>query len=255
MIYVLTAVHNSDHLDAFFDCIEKQNCRDEILPIIVDASENECCEYLWTKYAPVVVLRWEGVYWGTSLRILRDYLKDTFTIKPEDTVCIINIDRTFCGAYMDLGDAFAHTGDRNIVISRCFNKEGNHISGGLYVDWKKFSFTLSETPNICGTNGLFLRAEDFLKCKISTFLVHHWADFQLVLSLKGYKIYEPTNLVLTMEESQSIHNPKTWKELFSKRCSCNPYYMAIFILLCCPIKYKPINLLRCLWWVIKVKIS
>ncbi len=258
MIYVITAAHNNKHLDSFFSCIEKQTLRGEILPIIVDASEDECCRGLWQRYCPLVVLRHKGAYWGTSLRILRDYLEKHFTIKEDDTVCLINVDRTFCNVYMMLGETFAQFRKKSIIISHCLDKDKNHVSGGLHVDWKRFSFTLSETSNICGTNGLFMKAEDFVKVKTNRFLVHHWADFQLVLKLvrKGYKIYEPDSLVLTLDtDSTGIHNPKTWKELFSKRCSCNPYYMAIFILLCCPLIYRPINLLRCLWWPVKVKIS
>jgi hypothetical protein len=253
MIYILTATHNSKYLKTFFDCVDNQSAREEIIPIIVDASEDGCCDNLWNDHAPVVILRHKGVFWGTSLKILRDYLKKYFVIEEEDTVCLINVDRTFCRDYMKLGAIYAQIG-KNLVISHCIDKNNNHVSGGLYADWKKFSFTLSETPNICGTNGLFIKAEDFVKCKISTFLPHHFADFQLVLSLVkgGSVIYEPLNLVLTMEESESIHNPKTWKELFDIRCSCNPVYMAVFVLLCCPMRYKPINLLRCLWWLVKI---
>jgi len=237
------------------DCLENQTCRDDILPIIVDASDDNCCDTLWVHYSPITVLHYRGAYWGQSLRRLQDYARKHLPIRDKDIVCILNIDRTFCRDYINLGSKYVK--DNQLVISHCLDEKGNHVSGGLQVVWSKFHFALSQSPNICGTNGLFMSAKNFTKAKISRFLPHHWADFQLVLSLvkQGCRIYEPIQLVLTLDtKCTGIHNPKSWKELFDIRCSCNPVYMAIFVLLCCPLRYKPINLLRCLWWTIKVKL-
>jgi hypothetical protein len=252
MIYILTACHNADYLDSFLECVESQTNRAEILPVIVDASEDGVCEGVWVKSLPAVILSAPNAFWGESLTVLQDYMKKNW--EEGDIVCILNIDRAFCRDYIRLGSKYVH--DKFLIISHGIDEGGKHVSGGLQAIWKHFHFTFSLFPNICGTNGLFMYAKDFAEVgELSRWLPHHWQDFYLVHSLvkRGYHIYEPDNLKLTIyTTSTGIHNPKSWKELFDKRCSCNPIYMAIFIVLCCPLKYIPINLLRCLWWTVKV---
>jgi GT2 family glycosyltransferase len=253
MIYVVTPLHNAKkHVEAFAKSLHAQTAKDIVLVIVDDGSSNGGGLWLWLDYKRSIYLATKEKYWGGCLQTAYEYLKPR--IHKEDRVLLINIDRTFPKDY--ISTALKYVKDGIMLVSTGLDEKGKWISGGLWVDWYRFSFEVFPFPNIAGTTGLFMTGKDFHNsggfCK---WLRHHWADSEFVWRqrMKGLLLITTPKVWITINtKSHSITKPKNLRQLFDIRCSQNPFAKSIFILKCCPLKYIPINLARAWYWVWRV---
>ena len=254
MLYIITAIHNArEQAERFYECLKKQTMKDYFMCVVDCGSADGCTSPLCMCHNA------ESNYWGDAMRIAFECLRHR--IKPTDTVLLINIDRKFGQDYLERGMKYVKNGTMAVSmgLDNCGDKGSRYpvwISGGLKVDWSKFSFTLSDKPNTCGTTGLFMTGRDYIESGgFSKLLPHAWNDMEFVYRQmkRGLKIIAPNDLVLWIDTTtESIARPRNLRELFSMRCVQNPIYKSIYILKCCPLRYKPINILRAWFWIWRV---
>ena len=255
MIYILTAIHNNlPHVKKFIDCLNKQTYRNAMLLIVDAGSIDGGAEYAMHNSKIPVTTVWatDKDYWGDCLQLGYERLK--ILGRNRDNVLIVNVDVEFGEDYLDIG--ISHIRSKTLIVTSGYDQKTlEHISGGLHVDWSKFSFEVSDDINICGTTGLFLSMTDLLESDgFSRWLSHHFCDTEFTwrLTKRGFVIEAPDDLVFFMDsENTGIAYPRNLREVFDKRCSQNPLSKSMFILLCCPIKYWFINLLRAWYWLIR----
>jgi GT2 family glycosyltransferase len=258
MIYVIVPVYRGlEQAKRFISCLKAQTCEEIKLIVVNDGCMDYSIRWIEENYRKVIVINTGGNYfWAGSLNYGLWFLADwkEGRISANDAVLLINIDRTFAKDYIE--KAVRYINPKTLVVSAGYDSHGRQISGGLYVDWPKFSFKVSDTPNICGTTGLFMTAKDFVESGgFDKRLPHHWADTEFVWRLlkRGFKLEAPKELKITCDtQTVSIYYPDSIKELFNWRCSQHPIHKSIFILRCCPWRYKFINLLRAWYWLWRV---
>ena len=248
ILFIILPTYNGlKHAKIFIHCLNNQSVKPMV--VCVDSGSDGTGEWVRNNIQSVILKA--NSYWGGSLRLAYDYLKNR--IEETDTVLIVNIDRfLFDKDYLSKGIEYAKRG--TMVVSAGYSDvTRKHESGGLHVDWKKFSFRVSDDVNICGTTGLFMNGRDFTESGgFSKLLPHHWSDTEFVYRQK-LKLIAPKDLIIWIDaKSTGIDRPKNLKELFSMKCSQNPIYKSIFIIKSCPLKYIPINLLRAWYWIWRV---
>lgn len=262
MIYIILPTHNGlQHAKTFIRCLNNQTAKDLMVVCVDDGSTDGVGEWITNNINSTILYGNGKLYFGGSVNLAYNFLKDK--LRETDTVLIVNMDRLLCckcmgvcprtsKEYLSKGIEYAKQG--TMAVSSGYNNN-EHVSGGLHVDWKKFSFRVSDNINSAGTTGLFMNGKDFAESGgFSKPIPHYWSDMEFVhRQMKKLKLIAPKDLIIWIDlETTGINNPKSLKELFNIKCTQNPIYKSIFILKHCPIKYIPINLLRAWYWIWRV---
>jgi predicted SAM-dependent methyltransferase len=134
------------------------------------------------------------------------------------------------------------------------------LESGVHVDWKTLTFrpvSRAEDINCFSTRGLFLRFADMLE--IGGFrpwlLPHYASDYEYTLRArrKGFKFSTAPEVKLWGYEDERTTGIRSTQgmsvrqflgAIFTKRALHNPLYWTTFVLLSCPWRYVPVNVLR-----------
>jgi glycosyltransferase involved in cell wall biosynthesis len=247
MVYLILPLHNEqDRLGKFIDCLNLQT----VMPFVIfvdNCSKNtcDCCNVI--KYrGPYVCLRIPNSnYWAGSLKAGQDYACRAERVFFSDIVAVMNNDTTFgptfferMVAHCQKGTIVASSEDpRRILWHKIWTRSFGVIS--VIYAWE---------PNALSNRAVFMMAEDFAKVRFHPRLLPHYCSdyawtFQAIKN--GMKAYVPLNCDLRVDETTTgITEPKTIRELFSKRCPHNPIYYTIFVLMCAPWLWKIPNVVR-----------
>jgi GT2 family glycosyltransferase len=223
MLYIILPTYNNRHYtDSIRKQLEEQTYQDYEL-IIIESGEtlHEPNDKTWIYY--------ENYLWSKSVNVGFDHVK--CYARPDDKVCIMNADIKIPKTFLD----------KNVSLTEHYLLVTGESR--TRIDWKKFKFTKANEylgkDYFTTTRGLFLTVNNFLTIgKFSKRLPHYLSDTEFTYRAvkKGYFIMEGEQLE-TFEQKRS-------KGVFSKFNPGNPYYFTIFILMHCPKKYIPLNILK-----------
>jgi GT2 family glycosyltransferase len=148
---------------------------------------------------------------------------------------------------------------RALLLAQLYRlSDGSFVESGVHVDWRALSFTgVADTSDIncLSTRGLLMRADDFIA--VGGFhprlLPHYGSDYEFTIRARrrGFALISDPRFKLSYDEETSGRRPAEvgsirafLKSSFSKRTIENPAYWTTFILLSCPPRLVPRNMLR-----------
>lgn len=255
-LYILLPVFNRKTITLQFVQQLKGQTNQNFQLILIDDGSTDGTSSEVNKVLPeVTVLRGGDLWWGGSLQLAIDHLKEK-DVSSDCPILIMNDDTIVGSTFLEQGLKALETNEDSLICA------SNRINGTLYpstvhINWKEFSFRTTDkelNSNCLPTRGLFLRFGDILK--IGEFrprlLPHYFSDYEFThrAYTKGYKLISPKEFWLeSMPQETGIRSltgkgTTYLKKLFSIRYTNNPPHTAMFILLAAPGIYKLTNLIK-----------
>lgn len=275
-VHVLAPVHNRRSItEGFVRCLKAQTYGNFGLILIDDGSTDGTADLVRSYLPATTVLRGDGsLWWAGSLQRALDFLKGG-AAKDGDIVLIMNDDTRFDPDFIEKGVKALLGAKHSLLLAQLYDAtEGGLIESGVTVDWKELRFRPAAKPeevNCLSTRGLFLRFEDMLK--IGGFwprlLPHYASDYEYTLRArrKGFRFLTLPEVRLWGYEDEHTTGIRSTDgmsvghflgAIFTKRALHNPFYWTTFVLLSCPWRYVPVNVLR-VWrgffWQARVALS
>ncbi len=257
-VYILMPVHNRKSTTArFIDCLQAQTCEDYRLVLIDDGSTDGTATMVEQRLPGTVVLRADGGrWWAGSLQLGYDWLKSNEPADDE-VVLIINDDTHIEPEFIATGLRLLGSRKRVMLHARCLDKQtGDLLDDGVNVDWKRMTFSQvhnSDQINCLSTRGLFLRVSDFLATGgfRPRQLPHYLSDYEFTIRAQRggvTAVIDPQLRLWTDRHDKATSDAEGsldgWRLLFSRKNPADPRAWLWFVLLSCPIRYMPVNLLR-----------
>lgn len=260
MIYILLPVHNRHKItQRFIECLRRQSCSDYLLVLIDDGSTDGTEEMVRKRINNLTVIRGSGNWWWAgSLQQGYEWLKRR-KINASDTIVIINDDVIIEKDFLEKGKSLLSTNRQSILLPQFrFIADSEPVETGIHADLKHLSFTSASSSreiNCLSTRGLLVKWVDFLI--IGGFhprlLPHYWSDYEFTIraNRKGYNCITSPDLSLLPMSNETGRSDLDYSSFFSLLSSLfsvktiqNPIYMISFVLLACPVKWMPRNLLK-----------
>lgn len=243
MIHIVLPVHNRKEITIrFVEQLKRQTYQDFKIILVDDGCTDGTFEAVNEMESRVVRIVGNGnLWWAGSLQKAYDVLSKSKDY--ESLVMIANDDVIFEDDFLEKSVKRFEAG--TILMPKVF-VDDIQIDGGARVEWNPFSCGLNKDSNCCSTRCIILTTEDFIKVgKWHTKILPHYlsdTEWTYRANKKGLRIVEGESIQVLREEDET----KSTK-LFSKRNPYNPIYYSSFILLSCPAKYIPSNLIR-IWY-------
>lgn len=261
MIYILLPVHNRKNItEKFIHSLIKQTVENFTLILIDDGSTDGTADMV-RKYLPdTIVIQGNGnLWWAGALQKGYEWL---LAHASDADICLItNDDTMFNEDFLKTGVDLLNKSDKSLYLAQAYNKNNVFIGSGTHIDWNKLTFMQAKSKdeiNCLSTRGLFLKVKDFID--IGGFhpilLPHYLSDYEFTVRAynKGYALKVDDNLKLIFDtETTGLHKIlfinyfQYLKMYFSKKYPSNPIYMLSFLVLACPIKNLPKNILKILF--------
>ena len=261
MIYILLPVHNRRAITSkFIDCLLQQVDKNFHLVLVDDGSDDGTAEFVrsrMTQDALSVITGHGHWWWAGSLWHGINWLHDRMPA-DEDVVLFINDDVRFDQDFLRKGIDSLRSAKNSLLLARFLDSTGESVETGVQASFSALKFSVATSPeeiNCLSTRGLFIRWLDVKK--IGNFrprlLPHYLSDYEYTIRAKrlGYKLMTSSEVALHQDLSPTgFHSQErngvfmNAKRLFSKKSPHNPYYRTVFLLMCCPIRYLPLNILR-----------
>jgi GT2 family glycosyltransferase len=257
-IYILLPVHNRRATTKqFIQCLCAQTYRNWHLVLIDDGSSDGTEAMVRDLVPSLTVLHGRGNWWWAgSLQRGYEWLKRN-GVAPESLVLIANDDTEFEPDF--LANAVDVVKPRSLVLARLFDRAtGEFVESGVYWNWRTLGLTVVRDAGIVNcfsTRGLFLRAADFLE--IGGFhpilLPHYLSDYEFTIRAhrRGFALISVPQVFLRydaaltgMHKIEGHSLMRTLRIALSRKSASNPLDWTSFILLACPLRYVPINILR-----------
>jgi GT2 family glycosyltransferase len=261
-VHLLLPVHNRRSItEDFVKCLRAQTYERVQLVLVDDGSTDGTSDMVSAYLPSVTILRGNGSWWwGGSLQRGMDFLRGG-AAAPDDVVLIMNDDTRFEPDFIERGMAALAGRPRSILLAQLYDaKSRKFLESGVHVDWRTMQFRAvgnSERPNCFSTRGLFVRFADMLE--IGGFrpvlLPHYGSDYEYTLRArrKGFALATSREVRLWGYEDEHTTGVRDLSRLsgrqflrviFSKRAVQNPIYLTSFVLLACPWRHLPGNILR-----------
>ncbi len=226
MIHLLIPYYPSNvDISLLMSCLEKQKQRlDEFIFSAVNAQG-------------------DGLYWGECMQLIWERFK-VRSLRGDDneTVCIMNTDLRFHSDFFSLVERNVK---HNEILVPWVYEDGKLVDGGIHIDWskKRFDVATSGTSIDCfSPRGICMTLKTFRESGgFNKWLPHYASDYDW--SIRQLKRGVKTRRLFGLNIYHEKHNPVKIS-VFSKLNPANPWYWTIFILLHCPLRYIPINLLK-----------
>jgi GT2 family glycosyltransferase len=258
-IHVIVAVHNRINITRhFIKSLEAQSFKNIHLILIDDGSTDGTYEMVSGSSLNKTIIRGDGnLWWGGALHEAYLWLKRN-DVDPEDFVLTANDDIKIDDKFIQNGIKILTNELNTFLTANGYDlNSGEHLDGTVFynfVDGTSVLATHKHTANCASTRALFFRVKDFLK--VGGFhpilLPHYGSDYEFTIRAwrKGYQILSDTELKYLVDKETTgymnyIDLPAKdfTKKIFSKKSVFNPIYKITFIILACPLKYIPINLI------------
>lgn len=262
-VYIFLPVHNRCQITRrFIESLAYQEYKNCHVVLIDDGSTDGTEEMIRSLIGNLTVIKGEGDWWWAgSLHQGYLWLKE-HRPADDDVVLIANDDTEMEKDYLATAVLILRDNPGSLLVSRCYDRLTKKLvdPGTYHMDFSNLAFTTVDGAgeiNCSSTRGLFLRVSDMLAIGgfYPKLLPHYLSDIEYTYRAhkKGYKLLSDARLIVHLdEEATGYHGHeyntssrlKTIKRYFSKKSSENPVYWTIFVLICCPWKYKAGNIIR-----------
>jgi GT2 family glycosyltransferase len=260
LIYVVLPVHNRRAVtERFLRCLLAQTDQAFHLILIDDGSSDGTAEVVLAAIPTATVIRGDGSWWWAgSLQRGFDWLQSRRP-GPNDLLLIANDDTEFGPEFLQEARRAMADAPRSLLLAQVYDTEtGKVVDVGAHVDWRRLQFrgvTNVEEANCFSTRGLFLHARDLAEIGRlhPTLLPHYASDYEYTIRArrKGFRLISDPQVRLFFDETttgthtverQSVM--RFLRETFRTRTAVNPFYLTTFILLACPRRLVPLNVIR-----------
>lgn len=259
-VNILLAVRNRLATTAsFLQCLAAQTYGDYRLVVLDDGSTDGTPAMVETMMPSAIVLRGTGDWWWAgALEVGNRWLANNGT-QDDEVLLLINDDVRFEPDFLQRAIRELAAKPRTLLLARFLDPATGAVrETGVHACWSRLSFGTVVPPesiDCLSTRGLFLRWGDVRD--IGGFrpmlLPHHLADYEFSARAKrrGFSLVTSDQVRLVPNEDDL--EPQ-WIEvrtlaalrrgLFSRRARLNPVRMSAFVLLACPVRWMPLNLVR-----------
>jgi GT2 family glycosyltransferase len=261
-IQIVLPVHNRrEQTERFIDQLKSQTDQNYRLVLIDDGSSDGTWEMAQRALPGAAIIRGNGsLWWAGGLQRGVDWLVAD-GVPTKSLVLLINNDTEFSPDLLATARRAMGKQSRTLLhAQRCESGFPMACLVGVAIDWRRLLFT--DTSNIAdvdcfSTRGLFLRLEDLLE--LGRFhprlLPHYLSDFEFTLRARraGYTfLSEPAVRLLhgpnTQVSGDQVRGIREYAQhAVSKRSPDNPLHWTMFLLMACPRRYLPANVLR-IWY-------
>ena len=260
MLYILLPVHNRCEVTRrFMACLTVQTHQSFHLVLIDDGCSDGTAEMVSENIGPLTVIRGTGDWWWAgSLQQGYRWLKKQ-DIPFGAIVLIINDDTEFEADFLEQGIQRIRQRQRTLLLAQCYSRQtGRLIDSGVHVDWRRLTYEQASAPeriNCLSTRGLFLHTADLFE--IGGFhpilLPHYGSDYEFTIRAyrMGMTLLTDQKVRLRLdEETTGFHRVVSDSffvrlgQIFSKRSPLNPLYGSLYIVLCSPWFWIPVNIAR-----------
>jgi GT2 family glycosyltransferase len=263
-IYVLAPVHNRRAVtETFIRNLLRQSYADWHLLLIDDGSTDGTADMARTlaPAASLTILRGKGDWWwGGALHQGYLWLRRRGA-DADDLVLTMNDDTEFDADFLAL--AVKAMKPASLMAAQTHHAKGGLDEVGVRWDWRALRVDAVTDPgavNCVSTRGLFLHVGDFLRSGgfRPRLLPHYLSDYEFSMRAhrQGLSFHSAPEVFLRFDDDAALTGIRTTqgysalKSLrlnLSVRSAANPLHWTSFILLSCPARYVPLNLLR-VWW-------
>jgi GT2 family glycosyltransferase len=261
MLYIILPVHNRKALtESFVKDLVRQRYQDFHLLLIDDGSIDDTSGMVLSYLPRATIIKGRGdLWWGGSLQKGYEWIRDQ-KCPADDIVLIINDDVSFKDDFLLNAIACLQQEPSCLLLAQSYKEPDNIVTDrGVFADWKKLTFDLvwdDGKVNCFSTRGLFMRVSSFLG--IGGFrpllLPHYLSDYEFTIRAgrKGFPFRTNDTVRLIVNElTTGFHaeiRAKSFldflRKIFSKKSAMNPVYFTTFLILTCPLRYLPLNILR-----------
>jgi GT2 family glycosyltransferase len=267
-VYIFLPVHNrKDVTISFIKCLQSQKYTNYKLILIDDGSTDETSKFvsqLLDKNKIIIIRGVGNWWWAGSLHQGYLYLLNNCHPLPDDIILTINDDTILTPEYLELAVSIMNGLQNTFLGSLAVDIHTGHIiRPDVFADWRRFKFDppLPHQPvNCMSTNGLFMHWQDLNKLRgfRPNLLPHYTSDYEFTIRAyrSGVKLITHPSLKLTWNtKTTGFHQARDFYKLpfgeflrlyFSNNYSSNPITLVIFVILACPLVWKPLNILRIL---------
>jgi GT2 family glycosyltransferase len=243
----------------FIACLVKQTYKNYTLVVIDDGSKDDTAASILKSIPSARILQGDGsLWWGGSLHKGYQYLIDQ-AIPDDDLVLIANDDIEFNECLLEKIVSYMQMNPNCMASAVYFSRQTcEMLDRGVTVDWYALSFrqaAIEDKINGLATRCLFMRASTFKKSKgfYPWLLPHYLSDYEFTIRAyqQGTPLkvapevhirYDEATTGLYHFEGRGMREYLKWS--FSKKNPTNPIYFSNFLLLRCPWRWLPLNLLR-----------
>lgn len=281
-VFVILPVFN--RLKLTIKCLNSlvhQSYKNIEVVVIDDGSVDGTEKYIKNNYKGISIIKGDGGwFWTKSInKGIRNILPKA---EAEDFILTMNNDCFFGREYVKTLVEYSQKSSRSIVGSLIVDPAHPKkvLDAGVAIDWKhahiygmsekkpyvkdyKDIDPISTKIDTLPGKGTLIPIETFSKIGLfnQTLLPHYLADYEFFnrAKVKGIRITVSTNSILfnfskqTGTTHQNLHHKAHYKQvfniLFSRKSKINILDHLFFLILRCPKKYLPINLLR---WLLKL---
>jgi GT2 family glycosyltransferase len=228
--------------------------------IVIDDGSSDGTSAMVQATAPeAVVIRGNGsLWWAGCLQKGLNWLVRQ-GVPGEELVLMLNDDTTFDDHLVENAVRAIGASPYVMLLAQAYSsRTGALIEVGVRADWRTLRFEpVSEIgrANCVSTRGLFIRLGDALR--VGGFrprlLPHYLSDYEFTIRAhrKGVRlITDPAARLVVNEEttgqrtSDKTSVPAYLRSVFTRRSTGNPIYWTTFLLMACPARYLPVNVLR-----------
>lgn len=257
-IYLLLPVHSRRlTTEKFIGQLLAQTYGNWHLVLIDDGSTDGTADMVRSLVSELTILRGQGQWWWAgALQQGYNWLKAQ-ALAPSDLVLIANDDSSVEPDF--LSNAVAAMQPDSLLLAMCYDMYSGELDAGLVWNWPTLSYTVlresGQQANCFSTRGLFIRVADFLK--IGGFhpllLPHYLSDYEFTHRAwrKGYRLITVPEVFLKDDAQQTgvrdVKGLSLWRSLrlaVSIRSATNPFFWTSFVILACPLRHVPANILR-----------
>lgn len=260
IVYILLPIHNRRAVtEAFVRCLLEQEDRAFHLVLIDDGSTDGSAELVTRLLPQTTVIRGRGNWWWAgSLEQGYRWLRMR-ELRDSDLVLIANDDTGFDATFIRAGREVMGDKRRVMLLARLHDREsGALLEVGVHADWSTMTFTGvldPDTVNCFSTRGLFMFAREFVALGgfHPRLLPHYGSDYEFTIRAwtKGCVLrsdpsvrlwYDETTTGIRVVSRSSVR--AFLRATLTIRSVANPIYLTTLVLLACPRRYQPRNVVR-----------
>ncbi|MCD8013370.1 MAG: glycosyltransferase [Lachnospiraceae bacterium] len=257
MIYVITAVHNRiETTRIFINKLNQQTINESIMLVLVDdGCTDGTVEMAQKQFSNIHIIAGDGnLWWAGAMDVALRWVNSV--CKKDDMVLISNDDVDFDENYIERGISKLIKEPRNTLVSGIGVSINTHQykTTPIFWDLKKgrgYPVGPNEYSNCVATRSLFFYAEairniGYFHPKI---LPHYQSDYEWTIRAvkRGYTIKCYDDLTYSFDEKTCGYGnfrKLTYRQVFSKKSSCNPFYRFTFYVLVTPLHVLPVCLVN-----------